>query len=133
MIGKALKHGGNNLFYAELFNIYKLAESIESFSDESLTGKLELMRMCYGSADIKVREDLGAGAFVNEPLPFTYAMLLKYKDNIEGCLEAIVNMGGDSDTNASMAGAILGALYGYKAFPAKWRKRLEDRRRFWVG
>lgn len=129
LIGEALKFGSTEQILSEIFNIYKITAQIESFENESLTGKFELMRMCHKDDDMEIRELLGAGAFVNESLPFTYAMILKYKGDIEGCIETLVNMGGDADTNASMAAAILGATYGYKDFPAKWRKGLEDRKR----
>ena len=32
--------------------------------------------------------------------------------------------GGDTDTNAAIAGALLGAVYGYSAIPLQWRDRL---------
>jgi hypothetical protein len=31
-----------------------------------------------------------------------------------------VGCGGDADTNAAVAGALLGALHGRDAFPARW-------------
>ena len=37
----------------------------------------------------------------------------------EGLL-AVVNAGGDADTNAAVACAILGAKYGYKAIPQEY-------------
>jgi len=39
--------------------------------------------------------------------------------------EGIVNtimQGGDTDTNAAIAGALLGAVHGFSSFPAQWRK-----------
>jgi ADP-ribosyl-[dinitrogen reductase] hydrolase len=45
----------------------------------------------------------------------------------EGLLE-LVALGGDTDTNAAVAGALLGALHGPDALPATWLERLVDRR-----
>lgn len=45
----------------------------------------------------------------------------------EGLL-AVVALGGDTDTNAAVAGALLGALHGAEALPATWLERLVDRR-----
>ena len=41
----------------------------------------------------------------------------------EGIL-SIVNAGGDADTNAAVAGALLGAKYGYEGIPAPYRSSL---------
>jgi ADP-ribosylglycohydrolase len=43
----------------------------------------------------------------------------------EGLLE-IVALGGDTDTNASVAGALLGALHGADALPSDWLSRLAE-------
>ncbi len=38
----------------------------------------------------------------------------------------VVHEGGDADTNASVAGALLGARFGYDAIPARWSGKLVD-------
>ena len=40
--------------------------------------------------------------------------------NFEEALIALVNAGGDSDTNGALAGAVLGARYGASAIPLRW-------------
>ena len=35
-------------------------------------------------------------------------------------VEAVIRAGGDTDTNAAVAGAILGARYGYERIPTRW-------------
>jgi ADP-ribosyl-[dinitrogen reductase] hydrolase len=42
-------------------------------------------------------------------------------------LRAVVALGGDTDTNASVAGALLGALHGVEGLPSVWLERLADR------
>ena len=39
----------------------------------------------------------------------------------EGVVDTVMQ-GGDTDTNAAIAGALLGAMYGEEAVPARWRK-----------
>jgi len=46
----------------------------------------------------------------------------------EGGLRRVVSAGGDADTNAAVAGALLGALHGVENLPGAWLQRLEDRR-----
>ena len=40
--------------------------------------------------------------------------------NFEDALVALVNAGGDADTNGALAGAVLGARYGASAIPLRW-------------
>jgi ADP-ribosylglycohydrolase len=42
-------------------------------------------------------------------------------------LRRVVALGGDTDTNAAVAGALLGAAHGRDELPATWLARLEDR------
>jgi ADP-ribosylglycohydrolase len=39
-----------------------------------------------------------------------------------------VSLGGDTDTNAAVTGALLGALHGREALPGAWLEKLVDRR-----
>ncbi len=44
----------------------------------------------------------------------------------EDGLRAVVALGGDTDTNASVAGALLGALHGVDGLPPDWLARLVE-------
>jgi ADP-ribosylglycohydrolase len=44
----------------------------------------------------------------------------------EDGLRRVVGLGGDTDTNGAVAGALLGARHGVAAIPAAWRDRLAD-------
>jgi ADP-ribosylglycohydrolase/fructose-1,6-bisphosphatase/inositol monophosphatase family enzyme len=46
---------------------------------------------------------------------------LLHAPNLEEGVVASVMAGGDTDTNAAIAGALLGAVYGRQAIPAQWR------------
>ena len=45
---------------------------------------------------------------------------LKHAISFEQGISAIIHEGGDADTNAAVAGAILGARFGYKGIPDRW-------------
>ena len=44
--------------------------------------------------------------------------------NVEEAIVATVGSGGDTDTNAAIAGALVGALHGRAAFPPRWVRSL---------
>ena len=50
-------------------------------------------------------------------------------DDLESALIQIVNAGGDTDTNAAVAGAVLGARYGASAIPPRWLDCIPERDR----
>lgn len=50
-----------------------------------------------------------------------------HHDDFEGALVTVVNLGGDTDTNAAVAGALLGAQYGLDAIPQRWREKVRWR------
>ncbi len=47
---------------------------------------------------------------------------LLHSPSMEGAIVDTVSLGGDTDTNAAIAGALAGAVYGAEAVPADWRK-----------
>ena len=49
--------------------------------------------------------------------------------NFEDALVALVNSGGDTDTNGALAGAVLGARYGASAIPSRWVTHVAQRER----
>lgn len=51
---------------------------------------------------------------------------LLHAENLEEAVVDTVMRGGDTDTNAAICGALLGALYGRKAIPGQWFDRLLD-------
>ena len=46
---------------------------------------------------------------------------------VEEGLRYVVSLGGDTDTNAAVTGALLGALHGREALPTAWLEKLADR------
>ena len=54
---------------------------------------------------------------------------LDTSDSLEEALVRIISAGGDTDTNAAVAGAVLGARYGASAVPQRWLECVPDRKR----
>ncbi len=51
---------------------------------------------------------------------------LLHAPSFEAALVDVVNRGGDTDTNAAVTGALLGAFHGEDAIPPPWRKAVLD-------
>lgn len=51
---------------------------------------------------------------------------LEHAEDFEASLVAVVNAGGDTDTNAAVAGAVLGALRGADAIPRRWTESIAE-------
>ncbi|MGH7680410.1 MAG: ADP-ribosylglycohydrolase family protein [Candidatus Eiseniibacteriota bacterium] len=49
---------------------------------------------------------------------------LEHASDFEESLVAVIDAGGDTDTNGAVAGAVLGALLGAGAIPARWTKNV---------
>ncbi len=41
-------------------------------------------------------------------------------------MSAVIEAGGDTDTNGAVAGALLGARFGLGAIPQRWRERIAE-------
>lgn len=47
--------------------------------------------------------------------------------NYQDCVLTAVNLGEDTDTTASVAGALAGAVYGFDSIPTKWIEKMRGR------
>jgi ADP-ribosylglycohydrolase/fructose-1,6-bisphosphatase/inositol monophosphatase family enzyme len=78
---------------------------------------------CTGDAHEAIKrnalpEDFGSGLAIVALQNAFYR--LSSSASLEDALIATVGCGGDTDTNAAIAGALLGAQYGRDAFPSRW-------------
>ena len=74
----------------------------------------------------KSRELLRSGGYVIDTLDSALWCLANTGTYSECVLEA-VNLGGDTDTTACVAGALAGIVYGYDAIPAEWVETLRGK------
>jgi len=66
--------------------------------------------------DRLIKEFGGGSCYCYNSLPFTYGFFLKNPNSIESLYD-VINAGGDTDSNGSMLGGLLGALHGTSIFP----------------
>ena len=101
--------------HASSFGSYLFEETL---TDDNITNRLSTL--FYNHSDYnaeKLIADFGGGScYVYNSLPFTYGFLLQNPNSIESLYD-VVNAGGDTDSNGSMLGALLGALHGIDIFP----------------
>ena len=70
--------------------------------------------------------DISSSAYVVDTLEAALYCFLT-TNSYEECVLKAVNLGNDSDTTASVAGALAGAFYGLRAIPEKWLHVLAKR------
>lgn len=64
----------------------------------------------------------GGGDLCADSIPQTIGLFVLGKGDPKNTIEYAVNIGGDCDTNAAMAGAMAGAMNGVDAVPLVWRE-----------
>ena len=67
----------------------------------------------------------GGGDLAADSIPIALALFALGKGNVKNVNELCVNLGGDCDTNAAMAGAIAGAYSGMETIPQEWVDTIE--------
>lgn len=68
---------------------------------------------------------MGTGISALEAVPAAVCAFLHHPDSYTETISFAIRMGGDTDTIASMAGAISGARLGLSAIPRPWLDRVE--------
>jgi poly(ADP-ribose) glycohydrolase ARH3 len=74
-----------------------------------------------------VIRELGHGIEAFNSVPTAIFSFLAHPGDFAATVIYAVSLGGDTDTIASMAGAISGAYLGMEAIPHDWQERLENR------
>ncbi len=74
----------------------------------------------------KSEDEVPTGGFVLDTLECAL-WAWWHHDDFEEALIKVVNLGGDTDTNAAVAGALLGAQFGLDAIPKRWREKVRWR------
>jgi len=92
----------------------------DCLAENRLSTRLTHMLKFLTSTD-RLRDEIGTGCFALESVPFAIAVFFRHPNDFrQGILEA-VNAGGDTDTIASMVGALIGANAGLEAIPEEWK------------
>jgi len=78
------------------------------------------------AAEDELYSVVGVGMAPTELVPTALGIVKLYQGDCKLAVEATASMGGDSDTLASMVGAITGAYRGIDAFPREWVDTVEQ-------
>lgn len=82
--------------------------------------------LLYEARDSKINEfklDGHGQGYTYLSLKVALCAILNYSNYEDPILE-IINKGGDADTNACIAGGLLGAKYGINSIPERWQKEI---------
>lgn len=71
-------------------------------------------------------ERIGTGIEAVEAVPASLYCFLANPDSYEDCLTTAILAGGDTDTIASMAGALSGTYLGQESIPKRWLARVKE-------
>lgn len=117
-----------NVFIQQLIKGYEFAKVAvtEVMATDNIRARYEELKNYKKYNTKKIIETFGGGTgYCYNSLPFTYMFFLKNYKSFNVVID-VINAGGDTDTNASMAGALLGALHGSKIFPPDLLAKIND-------
>jgi ADP-ribosyl-[dinitrogen reductase] hydrolase len=110
----------NNRFLTEIIRWVRVVEQSEEVEDHTVSLRLEKLTNGLISRERDVGDVVGCGGHAIDTAVFAIGTLMRHPTRFsEGVLEA-VNAGGDTDTNASVVGALIGCFMGYQAIPTQW-------------
>lgn len=69
---------------------------------------------------------VGADGSIQASIGLCLGLFLASDGGVEDTILSCANVGGDSDTNACIAGSLVGAFRGYKAFPESWVSQMRS-------
>jgi len=102
----------------------------EDLGQDATIYRNALTKICEGILKkvppAKMVDLLGNGIKAHEAVPMAIYCYLANPNSFENALEAAVFLGGDTDTIASMTGAISGAALGESRIPERWLKRARE-------
>lgn len=81
-----------------------------------------------GASCADMSATLGTGVTAHEAVPMALYCFLRHPESYAQVVHQAVFLGGDTDTIASMAGAVSGAFLGREAIPARWLHAIRDER-----
>ncbi len=87
--------------------------------DHPLLG-FPLIRWLKDPDAVVIGRRLSSACYVEDAVPATVYLALKYHDDTAQGLIANTNLGGDNAGRGAVLGAILGAANGYRSFPDAW-------------
>jgi poly(ADP-ribose) glycohydrolase ARH3 len=86
-----------------------------------------------GASGAEVANEVGNSVAAIQAVPAALAAFLRHPDDVPAAIGFAIGMGGDTDTIASMTGALCGARRAEKDLPVMWGLRLEGASRVWTA
>lgn len=62
----------------------------------------------------------GVSGFINHTVPVALYAWLRYPNDFRQAVEAVIALGGDTDTTSAIVGGLMGATLGDSAIPGEW-------------
>ncbi len=103
---------------------YDLYEMIEGWAEE-MGARSSLKEAIAGAADSPPEEFVYQQGWVLIAFRNALWQLLNAENVEEGIVDSVMR-GGDTDTNAAISGALLGAVHGREAIPERWIETIQD-------
>lgn len=109
-----------------------LGEARAAVDDPRLVSAIDQVRLALeqGLTAVECAGAMGHGSgisgFILHTVPICLFCWLRYPNSFREGVEAVVGLGGDTDTTAAITGGLLGATLGPQAIPADWIGRLSD-------
>jgi len=109
------------------------------FPHPSIDRKIEMCVQIVGRSSSaremcrEVYEVIGTGLSPAEAVPSAFAIFAKFGGMFKEAVITAANIGGDTDTIASIVGAITGAFAGVRTIPAKWLEIVERKNSLNLG
>ncbi len=88
-------------------------------ASDKLSARFAKVWSALGDADA-LRASVGTGCFALESVPFAVGVFLRHPTDFRAAALEAVNAGGDTDSTASIAGALVGANVGLAGIPPEW-------------
>lgn len=68
----------------------------------------------------------GVSGYIYHTVPAVLVCWLRSPDDFRGCMERVIELGGDTDTTAAILGGICGARVGSEGIPKEWLDSIFD-------
>ncbi len=112
-------------------------------TEDTFSERFQNALMAANNAET-LREIAGVSCYSLESVPFSICTFLRHPNDYRTAVLEAVNAGGDTDTNAAMVGAMVGANMGEGNIPASWIRAVPHTKRmaeladqmfqkFWLG
>jgi ADP-ribosylglycohydrolase len=114
-------------------DIDQLFDSIRPWiTDAPFAAKLERVRSCLAAGDTPAAFaqvlgfDEGVSGFAPDSACAALFCWLRYPDCFDDAVEAVILLGGDTDTTGAIVGGLAGATLGTRAIPRRWIEGITD-------